>query len=75
MKINDYFFDETLRKRPFLQIEWCADIIKNPIKTQTQTDGKIRHWGYVPELGKYVRVITLADGTLLNAFPDRRFKP
>jgi hypothetical protein len=31
-------------------------------------------WIFVPEIGKYLRVVTLADGeTVLNAFPDRGF--
>ncbi|GJQ22155.1 MAG: hypothetical protein HBSIN02_25100 [Bacteroidia bacterium] len=36
---------------------------------------RIRYWGYVEELGKYLRVVTLEDGeTVHNAFPDRDFK-
>lgn len=43
---------------------------------QIQADGRVRHWRYVAELGKYLRVVTLPDGeTLHNAFPDRSFKP
>jgi hypothetical protein len=35
-------------------------------------DGRIRQWIFVAELGKYLRVVTLADGeTIHNAFPDR----
>ena len=35
---------------------------------------RIRHWIFIPELGKHLRVITLADGeTVHNAFPDRDF--
>jgi hypothetical protein len=31
--------------------------------------------GYIPELGRYLRVVALADGeTVHNAFPDRNFK-
>jgi len=39
-------------------------------------DGRIRHWGIVPELqGKVLRVVTLEDGeTIHNAFPDRNFR-
>ncbi len=37
---------------------------------------RIRHWGFVSELNRYLRVVTLEDGvTIHNAFPDRRFKP
>jgi hypothetical protein len=43
---------------------------------EVQNDGRIRHWAFVPELGKYLRVVTLEDGqTILNAFPDRDFQP
>ncbi|EXI76354.1 MAG: hypothetical protein AW07_00299 [Candidatus Accumulibacter sp. SK-11] len=39
-------------------------------------DQRIRHWIFVPEPGRYLRVMTLEDGaTLHNAFPDRRFTP
>lgn len=38
-------------------------------------DGRVRYWAFVPELGKYLRVVTLEDGeTVLNAFPDRDYK-
>jgi hypothetical protein len=34
----------------------------------------MRRWGYIRALGRYLRVVTLADGeTVHNAFPDRRF--
>jgi hypothetical protein len=49
-------------------------VIEHPIKRELQSDGRIRHWGYVPELDRYLRVVTLDDGqTIHNAFPDRRF--
>lgn len=51
-------------------------VLSNPVRTVVQSNGRIQHWGYVDELGKYLRVITLADGqTVHNAFPDRGFKP
>ena len=56
--------------------EWIENILINPMKTVKQeNDDRIRYWGYVKELGKYLRVVTLADGkTVHNAFPDRDFK-
>jgi len=71
------YFLVVLRKRPYIKQEWCERIVANPIKREAQPDGRIRCWGQVPELGgRYLRVVTLADGeTLLNAFPDRNFKP
>jgi len=51
--------------------------LTNPVRREVQADdGRIRHWVWVEELGRYLRVITLEDGTTVhNAFPDRRFAP
>ena len=76
MKKTKYFEEQVLRKRPYLKIEWCEQVIVAPLKKEIQVDGRIRHWGIVSELGNRVlRVITLEDGeTLHNAFPDRDFE-
>ena len=51
-----------------------AKAIENPVSKETRLGGRIRPWVYVEELGKYLRAVTLPDGTTLhNAFPDRRF--
>ena len=65
-----------LRKRPYLKAEWCEQVVKAPLAREVQPDGRIRHWGTVPELsGRVLRVVTLADGeTIHNAFPDRNFR-
>lgn len=42
---------------------------------EVQTDGRIRKWKFIEEVGKYLRVILLEDGeTVHNAFFDRNFK-
>jgi len=81
MKATRYFDEQVLRKRPYLRRESCARIVARPIRQERQhqerqPDGRIRHWGYVDELGgRALRVITLADGiTVHNAFPDRDFE-
>jgi hypothetical protein len=75
--MTDYCKNDVLRKRPYIKLEWCIAAISNPGRRDVQPDdGRIRHWLYVEELGKILRVVTLGDGlTLLNAFPGRRFKP
>ena len=75
--ITTYFGNEVLRKRPYVTIEICRKVIKNPYKKEVQPDRRIRFWGKVEELGeKYLRVVTLEDGvTIHNAFIDRGFKP
>ncbi len=75
LKTTRYFTEQVLRKRPYIRVEWCERIVANPIKREDQTDGRVRFWGVVPELGgRVLRVVTLEDGkTLHNAFPDRNF--
>ncbi len=49
--------------------------IENPEKVEIQSDGRLRKWAKIPEVGKYLRVILLEDGqTVHNAFFDRSFK-
>ncbi len=76
MKQTPYFSRRVLEQRPYIQLEWCELTVREPERTEVQPDGRIRHWRFIDELGKYLRVVTLNDGeTLHNAFPDRRFKP
>ena len=67
-----YFREQVLRKRSYLQIEWCIAVLHEHYRSEVQEDGRVRFWGYVPELeGKALRVVTLGDRTTLhNAFPD-----
>ena len=42
---------------------------------EVSSNGRIRHWYWVEQEQKYLRVILLADGeTVHNAFFDRSFK-
>jgi hypothetical protein len=76
LKTTRYFRDQVLRKRPYIDLAWCEAALANPVHREQQPDGRIRHWTYVTALGKYLRVVTLADGeTVHNAFPDRGFRP
>ncbi len=76
MKQTRYFRRRVLLGRPYIQLEWCIRTVSDPEYAERQPDGRIRHWLYIPELGRYLRVITLEDGTTLhNAFPDRGFRP
>jgi hypothetical protein len=75
VKTTAYFEDEVLRKRPYLRREWCERVVSSPARREVQPDGRVRFWGYIEELDRYLRVVTLEDGeTVHNAFPDRGFK-
>jgi hypothetical protein len=64
-----------MRKRPYLKAEWCELALSRSSRRAVQPDGRIRHWTYIAELGKFLRVVTLEDGlTVHNAFPDRDYK-
>jgi len=74
---TEYFENEVLRKRPYLQKDWCIRVLESPAKSEVQDGNRFRFWAACPELGgRYLRVVTLADMvTIHNAFPDRGFKP
>lgn len=74
MKTTRYFEEQVLRKRPYIRREWCERALARPLHREAQADGRVRHWIFIPEIGQYLRVVTLADGeTVHNAFPDRNF--
>lgn len=76
MKCTQYFL--FVRQRPdrtIIKEEWILKTINDPLKTEVQTDGRIRKWSFIKEVEKYLRVILLEDGeTVHNAFFDRDFK-
>lgn len=74
-----YFFEQVLRKRPYLSLDLCRSVVANPIRVEPQEDGRVRHWGMATlpneREARILRVVTLADGvTIHNAFPDRNFR-
>jgi hypothetical protein len=74
MKTTAYCRTSVIARRPYLKMEWIDHVL--PIRTEAQPNGRIRHWGYIAEMEKYLRVVTEPDGeTVQNAFFDRRFKP
>jgi hypothetical protein len=76
MKTTQYF--EYMRKRSdrtIIKDEWIVRVIQFPVRTDVQSDGRIRKWGWIDEEEKFLRVILLEDGeTVHNAFFDRSFK-
>ncbi|MCC6274368.1 MAG: hypothetical protein IT569_00785 [Leptospiraceae bacterium] len=75
MKFTRYFENEILKKRPELRLDWIEGTILHPETKEIQSDGRIRHWKFIEEFGRYLRVVTLEDGeTVHNAFFDRNFK-
>jgi hypothetical protein len=76
VKTTPYFRSSVLLRRPYLKSEYVESVLRGPLRTEVQANGRIRHWAFIPELGRYLRVVTEADGeTVHNAFVDRGFKP
>jgi hypothetical protein len=76
MKCTQYFsFIKQRPDRAIIKDAWILDTIEKPIKTEVQSDGRIRKWKFIEEVGKYLRVILLEDEeTVHNVFFDRNFK-
>jgi predicted ATPase len=74
MKVSAYFaYTRTRPDRQRIKDEWIQRAIDNPVREQTQSDGRVRRWTYVTEEDRYLRVVLLADReTVHNAFFDRR---
>jgi len=65
-----------LVRRPYLRMEWIERALRYPIRREVQENGRVRYRVYIPEAGKYLRVVAEPDGERVhNAFFDRRFKP
>ena len=79
MKTTRYFEEQVLRKRPYVERQWCQQVLAHPIRREIQSDGRIRFWGRITLAGetrpRFLRVVTLDDGeTVHNAFFDRNFR-
>jgi hypothetical protein len=57
-----------------IDLRIVGSVLLDPRRTRTQRDGRKRTWGFVEETGKWLRVVTLPDGTVHDAFFDREFK-
>ena len=75
VKATDYFLTSVMERRPYLQKGWLETALSQPLRIEVQENGRIRHWVYIAEVEKYLRVVTEPDGeTIHNAFFDRRFR-
>lgn len=79
MKATRYFREQVLRKRPYIDPDWCMDVVIAPLRREVQEDGRLRFWGRVRDPRdanwRVLRVVTLSDGeTIHNAFFDRGYQ-
>lgn len=51
-------------------------VLNTPTYREREQNGRVRHRGWIPELGHRLGVVILADGeTVHNAMLDRDFEP
>lgn len=63
-----------MKDRPEVRREWCERVLHEHEREEQQGDSKYQMWGYISEMEKYLRVITLEDReTIDNAFFDRSY--
>lgn len=78
VEVTTYFRTKVLPQRAYVTVDLCRSVLAGPLRCQPQADGRIRYWGRVTLPGgmgeRILRVVTLADGTLHNAFVDRGFR-
>lgn len=70
METTDYYEQRVRLKHPGIKDEWVECVLANPYHTETQLDGRIRYYGYIEEVSKWLRVI-VEDGKVHNRFFDR----
>lgn len=74
-KCTRYYEKVAIYKHPEVKIEWRLSAVAKPDYEERQKDGRYRLWKFIPEINKYIRVITLSDKeTVHNVFIDRNFK-
>ncbi|HYD69766.1 hypothetical protein [Azospirillum sp.] len=68
--------NRALEDRAQIRDEEVLAVLAAPLRSERQTNGRLRHWGWVPRLQRWLRVVTLDDGeTVHTVFLDRRFTP
>lgn len=75
MKTTGYFKNSVLTRRPDLNERRLEFVVENPVRSEVQDNGRTRHWAFISEAGKYLRVVVEPDGVMVhNAFFDQGFK-
>ena len=75
VRFTDHYNDERWDDRK-ITLDQAMWVVNNPVRTQMQSDGRIRYWAYLDEFRHYVRVVVEIDSeTIVTAFIDSRFRP
>lgn len=75
MRFSEHYISQRMETRG-ITLDQAISVVNNPVRTIVQDDSRTRYWGYVAELGHYIRVVVEPDGeTILTTFIDSRFQP
>jgi len=75
METSDHF-DEVSKRSDRISIkdEWVGAARDDPACKEFQENGRVKHWSFVPEAGRWLRVVLLEDReTVHTKFWDRAF--
>ncbi|MGI8843521.1 MAG: hypothetical protein ACR2HZ_07475 [Gemmatimonadaceae bacterium] len=50
-RFTTYFEQAVLRKRPYLQREWCIRVLEQPVRVERQEENRWRFWAAVLSWG------------------------
>ena len=65
---------ESIRLRGIKE-EWIQQVLRSPLEVQRQENGFFRRWGYIEEVSRYLRVVTLEDDeTIETVHFDRNYE-
>lgn len=74
MRFSEHYINFRMEDRG-ITLEQAARVVSHPTRVLFQEDGRTRYWGYVNELGRYIRVVVEADDqTIVTVFVDSRFQ-
>jgi len=48
MLTTQYFREQVLRKRPYLEAAWILATLAEPEAIHREPGGRLRHWRYIP---------------------------
>ena len=72
--MEDFEVFREQRNHPRVTLEHAIEALENADYAELQENGRMRVWGHVQELGRYVRVVLLPDKRMIhNAFIDRDY--
>ena len=69
LETTRYYDMVAIYRHPEIKDEWIKRVLANPYHFEVQRDGRIRHYGYIEEAEKWLRVI-IDDDKLHNRFFD-----